>query len=153
VNVFVIHASIALKWVVEEDGTAEALALRRKAKLIAPELLAVECANILWRKVQRDELSTAEALLAARLLQTADIEFLPTRQLLEPATRIAIELHHPAYDCLYLALAAEHDCPFVTADKQFVRKVGEGHPLRFRSRVIGLAQAAGALDRSRPTQP
>lgn len=150
-NAFVIDASIALRWVVEEEGTSEALALRRHAKLIAPELLAVECANILWKKVERDELSTAEALLAARLLQAADIEFLATRHLLETATQIAIELDHPAYDCLYLALATEHDCRFVTADEQFVRKVGEGHRHRFRRRVVGLAQAVGELDKSTPT--
>ena len=35
-NTFVIDASIAVKWVVEEDGTAEALALRQRSKLIAP---------------------------------------------------------------------------------------------------------------------
>jgi predicted nucleic acid-binding protein len=153
VNTVVIDASIAVKWVVEEDGTAEAVALRRGAKLIAPELLAAECANILWKKVQRDELSRDEAFLAARLLQTADVEFLPTRHLLEAATRIAVELGHPAYDCLYLALAAERDCRFVTADQRLVRKLGEGHSRQFRRRVIGLAQAAGEPDKPTPRWP
>ena len=60
-NTFVIDASIAVKWVVEENGTAEALVLRQKAKLIAPELLVAECANILWKKVQRHELLKEEA--------------------------------------------------------------------------------------------
>jgi plasmid stability protein len=50
VNTLVIDASIAIKWMVEEDGTREALALREQAKLIAPELLVAECANILWKK-------------------------------------------------------------------------------------------------------
>ena len=58
----VIDASIAIKWVVEEDGTPLALALRQKAKLIAPDLLVPECANILWKKVQRNELVKEEAL-------------------------------------------------------------------------------------------
>jgi predicted nucleic acid-binding protein len=151
VNTLVIDASIAVKWVVEEDGTPEALTLRRRTRLIAPELLTAECANILWKKVQRDELSTDEALLAARLLQAADIEFLPTHSLLEAATRIAIEIDHPAYDCLYLALAAERDCRFVTADKRFMRQLGEGR--RFRDRVISLAQAARELNKSTPPKP
>ena len=64
-NTFVIDASIAVKWVVEEDGTAEALALRQRNKLIAPQLLVAECANILWKKVQREELF--EGGSAARL--------------------------------------------------------------------------------------
>jgi predicted nucleic acid-binding protein len=147
VTTLVIDASIAVKWVVEEDGTSEALTLRRRAKVIAPELLVAECANILGKKVQRDELSNDQALLAARLLQAAEIEFLPTRSLLKAATEIAIELNHPAYDCLYLALAAERDCRFVTADESFVRKLGEGHRRRFRGRVIGLAQAAREVDK------
>jgi predicted nucleic acid-binding protein len=145
VNTFIIDASIAIKWVVEEDGTIEALLLRRRAKLIAPELLAPECANILWKKVRRGELFKDEALLAARLLQAADLEVLPARSLLEAATRLAVELDHPAYDCLYLALAIEHECRFVTADERFVRKIGEGRRRRFLHRVIGLTQAAREL--------
>ena len=38
-NTLVVDASIAVKWVVEEEGTPQALALRERAKLIAPELL------------------------------------------------------------------------------------------------------------------
>jgi predicted nucleic acid-binding protein len=144
----VIEASIAVKWVVEEESTEEAPMLRRTAKLVAPELLSAECANILWKKCQRDELSKEEAFLAAQILQAADIEFLPTRLLLEAATRIAVELDHPAYDCLYLALAAERDCRFVTADERFVRKVEQGRRRRFRGRVISLAQAAGETDKA-----
>jgi predicted nucleic acid-binding protein len=130
-----------VKWVVEEDGTAAALILRQHAKLIAPDLLVAECANIFWKKVQRGELTKDEAFLAARLLQTAEIELLPARSLLEAATRIAVELDHPAYDCLYLALAAQRGCRFVTADERFVRKLGEGRRRQFRDRVITLAQA------------
>jgi len=142
VTTLVIDASIAVKWVVEEDGTPQALALRRQAKLIAPELLVAECANILWKKVQRSELSKDEAYLAARLLQAAEIEILPTRSLLAAATRIAIELDHPAYDCLYFALAVENGCQFITADERLLRKL-DRHPERaLRGRVISLAKAA-----------
>ena len=83
----VIDTSIAVKWVVEEEGTPEALALSKSAKLIAPELLVAGCANILWKKVQRKELAKQEALLAARLLQGAEIELIPMRFLFEAATK------------------------------------------------------------------
>ncbi len=141
-STLVIDASIAIKWLIDEEGTAQALMLRRRAKLIAPELLVAECANILWKKVRRDELSTDEALLAARLLQTAEIELLPTRALLESATRIAIELGHPAYDCLYLALAIERGCRFVTADERLLRKLGQEPNGRLGDRVLSLSEAA-----------
>jgi len=141
VSTFVIDASIAVKWVVEEAGTAAALSLRQRGKLIAPELLIAECANILWKKVRRKELSKDEARIAARLLQGADLELSPTRSLLEAATRLAIELDHPAYDCLYIALATANDCPFVTADERLLRKIGRRSALR--DRVISLDEAAG----------
>jgi predicted nucleic acid-binding protein len=142
VKTLVIDASIAIKWVVEEAGTAQALALRQGSRLIAPELLVAECTNILWKKVQRDELTKGEALLAARLLQGAEIELLPTRSSLEAATRLAIELDHPAYDCLYLALAVENDCPFVTADERLLNKLGQTPRRSLRGRAIPLANAA-----------
>jgi predicted nucleic acid-binding protein len=144
VRTLVIDASIAVKWVVEEEGTAQALRLLKPSRLIAPELLLAECANILWKKVRRDELSNEEALLAARLLQSADLELASTRSLMEPATRMAIELDHPAYDCIYLALAAERDCPFVTADERLLRKLDESRLRILRVRAMSLSEA-GAL--------
>jgi predicted nucleic acid-binding protein len=141
VKTLVIDASIAVKWVIDEPGAADASALRSKGKLIAPELLVAECANILWKKVRRNELSRDEARLAARLLQRADLELAPTRALLDEATRIAIELDHPAYDCLYLALALANDCPFVTADQRMLRKLAQAGDALF-GRVISLAEAA-----------
>ena len=134
-NTLVIDASIAVKWVVEEDGTSEAVALRQRAQLIAPELLVAECANILWKKVQRDELLKKDALLAARLLQAAEIELVPMRSLFEAATRMSIEIEHPAYDCMYLALAVENKCQFVTADERLLRKLHQ----RRRHTIIGRA--------------
>lgn len=144
-NTLVVDASIAVKWVVEEEGTAPALTLRQRAKLVAPELLVAECANILWKKVQRRELSKDEALLAARLLQGAEIELSPTRSLLEAATRLAVELDHPAYDCLYLALAIEKDCRFVTADERFLRRLGQGRRRSLRDRAMSMMEAAKRL--------
>jgi predicted nucleic acid-binding protein len=141
-NTLVIDASIAIKWVIEEAGTAQALALRRRATLIAPDLLVAECANVLWKKVRRQEILKEEAVLAARLLQGSSIELLPTRSLLEPATRLAVELDHPAYDCLYLALAIEKDCPFVTADERFRDKLRRTRRRTLRGKAISLSTAA-----------
>ena len=112
----VIDASVAVKWVVEEEGTEEALALRGRA-LAAPDVLVAECANILWKKVRRNELSEQEALFAAGLLARADIELMAMRPYLEAAVRIAVALDHPAYDCIYIALAEAEGLRFVTATR------------------------------------
>jgi hypothetical protein len=45
----VIDASVAVKWVIEEEGTKEALALRGLA-LTAPDLLIAECADVLAKR-------------------------------------------------------------------------------------------------------
>jgi predicted nucleic acid-binding protein len=130
----VIDASVAIKWVIEEPGTREALSLRRH-RLFAPDLLVAECANILWKKTRRNELTLQETLLAARLLQRADIELAPMRALLEPATKLAIALDHPAYDCAYLALAESLSCDLVTADQRLCTKA---LPAGYRSKVLAL---------------
>jgi predicted nucleic acid-binding protein len=111
----------------------------RRHRLFAPELLVAECANILWKKTRLGELSTEEALFAARLLQRADIELAPMRALLEPATRLAIILDHPAYDCVYVALAESLGCDLVSADRRLAAK-----PLPAGCSVKVLTLAAGA---------
>lgn len=138
---FVIDASVAAKWVIEEVGTSEALQLRQQARLLAPDLLLAECANILWKKIQRGELLKDEALLAIQILAGAEVELLSARSLCHAATQLSIELGHPAYDCLYLALAIERDCPFVTADKALLRKLGQSGESRFRGQAMSLNEA------------
>ena len=137
----VIDASVAVKWVIEEEGTKEALALRGLA-LTAPDLLIAECANILWKKVRRSELSEREAAFAAGLLARADIDLVAMRPYLETAVTIALALDHPAYDCVYIALAEAEGLRFVTADTSLVRKVGLRASGRYADRVRGLADAA-----------
>ena len=139
--VLVVDASIAAKWLFEEEGTSEALALRASAKLIAPDLLIPECANILWKKVARGELLEEEARFAAGLLASADVEVHPMRSLLASAIQLALELNHPAYDCFYLALAVKYDCPLVTADKRFLSRAGQSRRDEVRTAAISLAQA------------
>ena len=144
-NTFVVDASVVVKWVVEEEGTTEALSVRRSARLLAPELLVAECANVFWKKYQRKELTREQAVLAAKLIQGADIEFLPMRGMLETATRLAIELYSPAYDCIYIALAVQTDCKFITADDRFLQRVNLSPTRSLRGRAISLAQATAAL--------
>ena len=43
----VIDASVAIKWVVPEPGTIDALALLDRFELRAPDLLVAECADVL----------------------------------------------------------------------------------------------------------
>ncbi len=95
--------------------------------------------------MRRKELSEDEAQIGASLLEQADIEILPTRHLLGSATSLAVELDHPAYDCIYLALAIERDWQFATADERFQRRVREGQSRQYSSNVLSLPEAAATL--------
>ena len=134
----VIDASVAIKWVVGEPGTDEALSLRRH-NLYAPDLLVAECANVLWKKVRRTELYPDEANAAAQLLERADLQLEPSRRLLRRATELAIYLNHPAYDCLYLALAESLACDFVTADARLRERAATTD---IASKALSLSEAA-----------
>ncbi|NQV81812.1 MAG: type II toxin-antitoxin system VapC family toxin [Alphaproteobacteria bacterium] len=134
----VIDASVAIKWVVGEPGTDDALSLRRH-NLYAPDLLVSECANVLWKKVRRGELHPDEAHAAAQLLERADLHLEPSRRLMRRTTELAIALDHPAYDCLYLALAESLACDLVTADERLRDRT---EAARVAVNALSLPQAA-----------
>lgn len=115
----VVDANVAVKWVLAEAGSDRARSLSA-IPLQAPGLLHVECANILWKKVRLGELSKDRALKDFVVLLRAPVALTRTSELLDDALRLAIELRHPVYDCLYLALALRHDLPLVTADRRLV---------------------------------
>ena len=140
-----IDASVAIKWVVQEAGTEQALALKRDHRMAAPDLLMAECANILWKKAARTELTPEQAAFAARLLERADIELVPMRSLLEAATRLALDLDHPAYDCIYLALALQDRAPLVTADARMLARIRADPSGRFADVALSLADAPSRL--------
>lgn len=97
---FVVDASVAIKWVVEEPGTAAALSIRAAERLVAPDLWVAECANILWKKVRRGEFSADQALAAAELLEAAGVEVMAGEPAMSHVVRLATTLDHPAYDCV-----------------------------------------------------
>lgn len=141
----VVDASVVIKWVVQERGSDDAVRLLDGPTLVAPDLLVPECANILWKKVHRGELSREEATAAAELLMRADIEPVPTRALMALALRLALDLDHAAYDGTYLALAVDRDISFITADVRFARLVAEKGTPDVVGRVVVLAELAGVL--------
>ncbi len=131
----VVDASVALKWVVDEEGSEAAAALAQH-ELAAPDLLLVECTNALWAKARRGELSAADVIERVRLLRAAPLEWVAQSDLLEAAASLALRLEHPVYDCLYLALAIHRDIPLVTADRRFHTAVQRDAEHRQRVRLL-----------------
>src|SRR3990167_2668000 len=119
----VVDSSVAIKWFVGEDDSEDALKLRDRHQLVAPDLLVAECANAFWKKARRRELTADEAVLACQGLALTDVILKDMTGLSAPAGTMAIAFDHPAYDCFYLALSAAEGLPYVTSDLSFVRKL------------------------------
>ncbi len=146
---FVVDASVAIKWVVEESGTEAALAIRAAERLAAPDLWVAECANILWKKVRRGEISAEQARTAAELLEVAGVEVVSGEPVLSRVVQLATSLDHPAYDCVYLALAVDAGWTMVTADERLLARL-RGTSLEPYARSIEAA-AREVVGSGRPT--
>ena len=138
----VIDASVVVPWIVPE-ATSEAASRLRGRDLLAPDLLFSEVANALWKKIRRGELSIEEAEAVAHLLAAVPLVMRTARELLPRAVRLAAELDHPAYDCIFLALAEAADGTLVTDDRRLARVVAEQADGRYRALVLPLREMPG----------
>jgi predicted nucleic acid-binding protein len=126
-TMLVIDASVAVKFLVKELGSPQALQyLDAPDPLIAPDFIVLEVANALWRKVKTSELLEIHT---SRMLDDMPAFFAvlhPSIELIDEAFRLSFRLRHPVYDCLYLALAMREQATLVTADRKFVKAVERG---------------------------
>lgn len=118
----VVDASIAFLWFVREpDRWGAQRLLETDATLLAPDLMAVEVTNAWWKKLRRREMDMADVEQAVTNLLALGIAWTAAAALLRPAARLAVELGHPVYDCVYLALARSHSASLATADDRLRR--------------------------------
>jgi predicted nucleic acid-binding protein len=118
----VVDASVVVKWFVEEEGQAAALAiLERGDECFAPELVLVEVAGALDKKFKSGTVTREQVIEAVTAVQSHMTMVAGTR-LMASAIDLASELNHPVADCLYFACALELDARLVSADKVFVDK-------------------------------
>ena len=129
----IIDASVAFKLVVEEPGSDDAIGWIGRAELIVPTLLHAEVANALWKRVQKNEIAEDEEI-GERLADLARyVRTVEETPLMADALRLAIELRHPVYDCVYLAMAEGLEDELITADRRFLAAVaGTRHAARVR---------------------
>lgn len=124
----VIDASVGLKWVLSEPGSDRATGLLAKDALAAPELFWVECANVLWAKARRGQITQGDARAAYAAIAAAPVSVIPAQTLADAAQVIALEIDQTAYDSLYLAAALATRSLLVTANEAFADAV-LAHPV------------------------
>ena len=121
----VVDANVALKWVLSEDQTAEASALRARwvesgESVIAPPIFRAEVTNALHQSLRQQKLTKTAASDGIGFL-VEWIEINEPLGLYERALEIAGELGLGAtYDALYIALAEHHACDMWTADRRLL---------------------------------
>lgn len=120
----VVDASVASKWLLpEQDSDSSFSILSSGFKFVAPDFIYAEISNVLWKRVQRKEISSGES---QRLLKTfGNIPF--TLISAWPISLVALELANQLkishYDAMYVALAHRYKIKLITADGPLYDKV------------------------------
>src|SRR3954447_22265395 len=120
-TMLVIDASVVAKWFFPEEYSTESRRLLSPRRtLLAPDLIWSEVGNVAWKRVRRGEMSAEESTQFIADLIRLPLDTIPTQTLLAPALELAIATDRTVYDCMYLALAMDRKCRFVTANERFV---------------------------------
>ena len=122
-----VDSSVVVKWLVPEELSDQARALRRAMlaraePMVAPVLLAMEVNNVILQRTRgSNAISDAEASDLLTHFLSAEVELYDPVALHRNAFTIATTFRLPAiYDAYFLALAADAECPFWTADMKLV---------------------------------
>ena len=124
----VVDASVAIKWLNEEEGTQAALKLREEhieggTSLSAPNLILYEIANALRYRPGFDD---EKAYLAVTAIIDLQIDLVtPGRDLLQQAIVDAYLYDITVYDSCYLALGELMGIRVYTSDKKLYEKTRE----------------------------
>lgn len=127
-DIAVIDASALVKLVLPEEHSGIARRIvsgygRGELRLLAPDFILTECANVLWRHARRADSATVDAVAALDVLRRHQIALTPQGELVEAALGFALTYGSSVYDALYCALALREGADLITADERLVNRV------------------------------
>lgn len=118
----ILDASAGVTLFVKESASVKVATLVEPGGIHVPTLFYSEVANALWKKVRRGEADPARFALRFGSLELMLLA-IDERPFAARALAIALELDHPAYDCVYLAIAEALGDRVVTLDRRFCNRV------------------------------
>lgn len=116
-SVFVVDASVVIKWFVPEihsDAARRLLALPHE--YVAPDLLFAETTNTIWKKIRRKQLTAEDGRRLVADIGRIAVDTISCRALAEDAHALANATGRTVYDAMYLALAIRVNTRVITAD-------------------------------------
>lgn len=128
----VVDVSVAIKWVLPEADSAKARDAVVGERLVAPDFLMLECANVLAQKVRRGLMDHEAARAGLRWIEAAGVILRSSATHVAEAQRLAMDLQQSAYDALYLAVALAEAAPLLTADQRFADAAQPAYPTTVR---------------------
>jgi predicted nucleic acid-binding protein len=135
--IYVLDASVIIKWFSEEEYTNTAIEIRNKFfkctyELAAPDLILYEVSNALRFNPKFDEEDVIEAV--SSLFDMGISIIVPTPRVVKSSITMAFKYNITIYDAFYAALAGEIGFTFVTADSKLYQKIKD---LKFVRHISG----------------
>lgn len=124
----VVDASIIVKWFVDEEGSKEALKIRRKyvegeAEILAPDLILFEALNALRYK---DLFTVQEVKRVSEALDAYAFDLRPLRgQYAAQTLDVAYQNDVTVYDSSYVSLALLEGAQMYTGDGKLIKRLRE----------------------------
>lgn len=134
---YILDASVALKWVLVESDSPNAIRLRNEAlaglhEFIAPNVFPLEIAHSLTRAERKGLLKPGQGRALFGDILTIPIELQPSLPLLVRAMNLSSATLCGVYDGLYIALSEQTGCELITADQKLAQKLA-GFPVALLS--------------------
>ncbi|MGH7763734.1 MAG: type II toxin-antitoxin system VapC family toxin [Candidatus Dormibacteraceae bacterium] len=126
-----VDASVVIDWIAPgaDPASPSMRTLWRlsggAAPVLAPELLLIECANVLAAGVRRGRWSGRSADSAYRRLKSLPVRVINDGRHLDRAWELSRRYdNHPVYDMLYAATAEAAGTTLITADETLLQRLG-----------------------------
>lgn len=137
----VVDASVAVKWLLSEDGSDHAIRLIESGhELYAPDLLISEIGNVLWKRSRAGTIAESAPQTLMKAFLGIRLHRIDSRNLANEALDIACRHDRSFYDSLYLALAQATEGTLVTADARFANALSDT-PYAKRIALLGTVLA------------
>lgn len=133
-STIIVDASVAMKWLVDEEWSDAAEALRTDVHnfggtFASPPHFRGEVTNAVYQRVRRGLLSVDDALAAITRFSATEFIVFSAPDLYDVAFGLALRYRLATiYDALYVAVAQELQVPLWTDDRRLLNALGGDFP-------------------------